>query len=160
MNFHKDVISGCFILFLCCIGAYSVMQLPATEEGQFVGPATLPKVSLFALAVCAIILMVRGFYKSKTQEEAKYNFCVKSIGFYFFYLFYLIVMVKLGSYFITQNWIRIPFGGGFVFSTLLFLLIGLPILGRRNKLEIISIAVITTSILVVTFGVFFKILLP
>lgn len=160
MSFHKDVISGCFILFLCCIGAYSVMQLPSTETGQLVGPATLPKISLFALAICAIILILRGLFKDKTQEEAKYNFCIKSIGFYLFYLLYLIAMVKIGSYILSQNWIRIPFGGGFVISTLVFLLIALPVLGRKKPLEIISIAVITTTILLIAFGIFFKILLP
>ena len=43
---------------------------------------------------------------------------------------------------------------------LLFLLVALPVLGRRKPLEIICVAVGTTGILVLAFGGFFQILLP
>ena len=53
-----------------------------------------------------------------------------------------------------------PHNGGFIVATLLFLLVALPVLGRRKPLEIICVAVGTTGILVLAFGGFFQILLP
>ena len=52
------------------------------------------------------------------------------------------------------------YGGGFGISTAVFLLIVLPFLGRRKPLEIIAVSLITTALLIVVFGMFFKVLLP
>ena len=50
--------------------------------------------------------------------------------------------------------------GAFSISTALFLLIALPLLGRRKLVEIVAVAGITTGVLVGVFAGFFQVLLP
>ena len=50
--------------------------------------------------------------------------------------------------------------GGFTISTFLFLLFSLPLLGRRNPVEIMGVAALTTGALLYAFGYFFQIMLP
>jgi len=73
---------------------------------------------------------------------------------------YLYAMVAVGDI-VAENYIEIiPYAGGFVVSTILFLILSFLFLRRRKKIEIISVAVITTLVLAVSFGGFFKVLLP
>ena len=113
-----------------------------------------------ALAVCGVIQLYRGLRLSRFAKDAAFNFSGKSILFFLFYLLYMLVMVRFGDVLSTLYGGFLPHGSGFVVSTALFLLIALPVLGRRKPVEICSVAVITTGILVVSFGGFFKILLP
>ncbi len=160
MFLHKDIVSGIVILILCAIGAASVGELPATTAPEVVGPATLPKLCLYVLAFLACILIIRGIRFCHIQEGAKFNFCWKSILFYGFYLLYLFAMVAIGDI-VASNYIEtIPYAGGFVISTIFFLILSFLFLRRRKMVEIISVAVITTLVLAVSFGGFFKVLLP
>lgn len=160
MFLHKDTVSGIVLLILCALGAVSVGELPATTDPEVVGPATLPKLCLYALAFLACILIIRGIRFRHIQEGAKFNFCLKSILFYGFYLLYLYAMVAIGDI-VAANYIdTIPYAGGFVVSTVIFLILSFFFLRRRKKIEIISVAVITTLVLAVSFGGFFKVLLP
>lgn len=160
MFWHKDIVSGIAILILCVFGAVSVGELPATTAPEVVGPATLPRLCLYALAFLACILIIRGIRFRHIQEGARFNFCGKSIVFYGFYLLYLYAMVAVGDI-VAENYIEIiPYAGGFVVSTILFLILSFLFLRRRKKIEIISVAVITTLVLAVSFGGFFKVLLP
>lgn len=161
MSLHKDLLSGVVILILCCLCAMSVAQLPDPDVNEAVGPASLPKISLIALAICGIIQVVRGLRKGGHAEDAKYNFCGKSVLFYLFYIVYMIAMVMIGDLFIAMNWVRvIPYAGGFAISTVLFLVISFKVLGRKRLIEILSVSFITTAVLAVSFGGFFKIILP
>ena len=92
--------------------------------------------------------------------DASFNFCGKSLLFFAFYIVYMIGMVSLGTWLSGLDGGLFAWGGGFVVSTILFLLISLPVLGRKRPLEILGVAVITTGVLAVSFGGFFKILLP
>ena len=159
MRYHKDAISGLVILVLCVLGGLSVSGLPDPEAGELVGTASLPKIALMALAVCGVIQLYRGLRLSRFAKDAAFNFSGKSILFFLFYLLYMLVMVRFGDVLSTLYGGFLPHGSGFVVSTALFLLIALPVLGRRKPVEICSVAVITTGILVVSFGGFFKIIL-
>lgn len=77
-----------------------------------------------------------------------------------FWVCYMAAMVWLGDLISGMNRLGMPHNGGFIVATLLFLLVALPVLGRRKPLEIICVAVGTTGILVLAFGGFFQILLP
>ena len=53
-----------------------------------------------------------------------------------------------------------PYNGGFAVATTLFLLVALPLLGRRRPVEILGVALGVTGILILVFSVFFKVQLP
>lgn len=161
MLFHKDILSGIALLILCLIGTMSVCQLPAAGAGEAVGPATLPKFCLMVLALFAGILIIRGIRLNGMKETAGFNFCLKSIVFYGFYLLYLYAMVAIGDFIVSMDWIEtIPYAGGFAVSTVLFLIFSFCYLRRKRIAEIISVAVLTTAVLAISFGGFFKVLLP
>lgn len=161
MSLHKDAISGIVLLILCILGAISVSQIPDPDANEIVGPATLPKISLIALAVCGIIQIARGMRKGSKTDGASYGFCWKSIAFYGFYLMYMIAMVLIGDFIIEKNFVKyIPYAGGFVISTILFLIASFYMLGRKKPVEIICVTLITTAVLAISFGGFFKIILP
>lgn len=160
MSYHKDAISGLIILVLCLLGSFSVAELPDPAAGELVGTASLPKAALIALAVCGCIQLYRGLRGAGKGADASFNFCGKSLLFFAFYIMYMIGMVSLGTWLSGLGGGLFAWGGGFVVSTILFLLISLPVLGRKRPLEILGVAVITTGVLAVSFGGFFKILLP
>ena len=76
-----------------------------------------------------------------------------------FYL-YLVTLTGLGELFLNMENPPFQANGAFSISTFLFLLIALPLLGRRKPIEILSVAVLTTAVLVFAFGWFFQVLLP
>lgn len=160
MSFHKDTYFGIAILILCLIGAYSVSGLPANDPNEAAGTASLPKASLIGLAACGVIQTIRGLKKGGGSADAKAQFCGKTILFFLFYIAYMAAMVLIGEKINYLNLFGLSYGYGFIITTVLFLCIALPWLGRKKPAEIISISVATTAILAVSFGVFFKILLP
>lgn len=161
MLFHKDMLSGIALLILCLLGTMSVCQLPAAGSGEAVGPATLPKFCLMVLALFAGLLIIRGIRLNAVKETAGFNFCLKSTLFYGCYLLYLYAMIAIGGFIVSINWIEtIPYAGGFTVSTVLFLIFSFRYLRRKKIAEIVSVAVITTAVLAISFGGFFNVLLP
>jgi len=73
---------------------------------------------------------------------------------------YLVVLFAAGELINRMERPIIASGGAFAVSTFLFLLVSLPMLGRRNKLEILLTACITPAVLIYIFGGFFQVLLP
>lgn len=151
MRIHKDVISGIVILLFCAVGALSTSQLPPPSAEEWAGPSTLPYITLGATALCGVLLVITGIARRNADRASRsFNLDPKVLAFYVFWVCYMAAMV----------WLGMPHNGGFIVATLLFLLVALPVLGRRKPLEIICVAVGTTGILVLAFGGFFQILLP
>ena len=73
---------------------------------------------------------------------------------------YLSGMIWLGDRLVEQSWFPWPHNGGFTISTFLFLLFSLSLLGRRNPVEIMGVAALTTGALLYAFGYFFQVMLP
>ena len=69
-------------------------------------------------------------------------------------------LALLGDLFLSMENPPFAANGAFSISTALFLLIALPLLGRRKPVEIVAVAAITTSALVGVFSGFFQVLLP
>ena len=162
MVLHKDLISGLALLLLSAGGGLSVAQLPDPDATDLIGTASLPKAALIALTVCGILLIIQGYFKrsDSDKEGFLYNINFKAITFFAFYGTYLIAMVWLGDILSNATWLNFPHNGGFVIATILYLLISLPVLGRKKLLEIIATAVLTTGLLTLVFAGFFNILLP
>lgn len=161
MKSVTDVASGVVLLGLCALGAYSVGMLP--EEGGLdqIGPGAFPRMILICLAVLSCVLLVQGFLRAPLKRywpEAKtFRKILLFIGLFYFYL---LTLVELGDFFAGMDNPPFEANGGFSVSTFLFLLIALPLLGRRRPVEILSVAVLTTAILVFVFSWFFQVLLP
>ena len=160
MKSPTDVASGIILLGLCGIGAYSVRSLP--EAGmEAIGPATFPKILLVLLCVLSLALIVRGVRNAPPKcywpEAGVFKKILLFIGL--FYL-YLITLTLLGDLFLSMENPPFAANGAFSISTALFLLIALPLLGRRKPVEIVAVAAITTSALVGVFSGFFQVLLP
>ena len=160
MKSPTDVVSGIILLGLCGIGAYSVSTLPETGMEQL-GPGAFPKMILVPLAVLSLILLVQGFRKAPSKsywpEARVFKKVLLFIGL--FYL-YLITFTELGDLFAGMENPPFTANGAFSISTALFLLIALPLLGRRRIGEIVAVAGITTGVLVGVFAGFFQVLLP
>lgn len=160
MKSVTDVASGVVLLGLCALGAYSVGMLP--EEGlEQIGPGAFPRMILTCLAVLSCVLLVQGLLRAPVRRywpDAKtFRKVLLFIGL--FYL-YLLTLTSLGDFFANMENPPFTANGGFSISTFLFLLIALPLLGRRSPVEILSVAALTTAILVFVFSWFFQVLLP
>lgn len=84
----------------------------------------------------------------------------KILAFIGLFYLYLVTLTGLGELFLNMENPPFQANGAFSISTFLFLLIALPLLGRRKPIEILSVAVLTTAVLVFAFGWFFQVLLP
>lgn len=160
MKSPTDVVSGCVLLGLCAVGAYSVSSLPAGKAGQ-IGPESFPQMILILLAVLSCLLIIQGWrrlpLKKYWPEPGVFKKILVFVGL--FYL-YLLTLVGLGDLFASMENPPFEANGAFCISTVLFLLIALPLLGRRKPVEIFSVAILTTAVQVCAFGWFFQVLLP
>ena len=161
MKSPTDVVSGFILLGLCGVGAYSVATLPDAGGMEHVGPGAFPAGILVLLTALSLVLIVRGFRRSPVKvywpESKVFKKILVFIGL--FYL-YLVTLTGLGELFLNMENPPFQANGAFSISTFLFLLIALPLLGRRKPIEILSVAVLTTAVLVFAFGWFFQVLLP
>lgn len=161
MKSLTDVVSGFILLGLCGVGAYSVATLPDAGGMEHVGPGAFPAGILALLSVLNLLLIVQGFRRAPIKnywpESKVFKKILAFIGL--FYL-YLITLTELGDFFLNMENPPFQANGAFSISTVLFLLIALPLLGRRKPIEIAAVAVLTTAALVFAFGWFFQVLLP
>ncbi len=160
MKSPTDVISGIVLLGLCGIGAWSVSTLPEAGMEQL-GPGAFPKMILVLLAILSLVLLAQGFRRAPSKpywpEAGVFKKILLFVGL--FYL-YLITLTGLGDLFANMDNPPFTANGAFSISTALFLLIALPLLGRRKIVEIVAVAGITTGVLVGVFAGFFQVLLP
>ncbi len=160
MKSPTDVISGIVLLGLCGIGAWSVSTLPEAGMEQL-GPGAFPKMILVLLAILSLVLLAQGFRRAPSKpywpEGKVFRKILLFVGL--FYL-YLIALTGLGDLFANMDNPPFAANGAFGISTALFLLIALPLLGRRRIVEIVAVAGITTGVLVGVFAGFFQVLLP
>lgn len=161
MKSPTDVVSGFILLGLCAVGAYSVSLLPAAGSTENVGPGGVPRAVLVILAVLSCILIVKGL---RQMPDKRYwpepRVFKKVLCFLGLIYLYLITLTGLGDLFAAMENPPFASGGAFCISTCLFLLIALPLLGRRKPMEVLLVAVLTTAVLLAAFGWFFQIMLP
>lgn len=161
MKNPTDVVSGFILLGLCGVGAYSVATLPDAGGMEQIGPRAFPTGILVLIGLLSIILIFQGMCRAPLRAywpEAKtFKRLLVFIGL--FYL-YLIVLTSLGDLFLNMENPPFEANGAFSISTFLFLLVALPLLGRRKPLEVLAVAVLTTATLIFVFGWFFQVLLP
>lgn len=161
MKNAADIFCGVFFLIVSGIAAWSASTLPGASGIDYVGPGALPKFAIVVLVLCSIYLIVKGFIvkapkKYLPEKKIFTKVCIVILIFYA----YLASVTYLGDFFLQMENPIFLYGGGFGISTAVFLLIILPFLGRRKPLEIIAVSLITTALLIVIFGMFFKVLLP
>ena len=161
MKSPTDVVSGFILLGLCGVGAYSVATLPDAGGREHVGPGAFTAGILVLLTALSLVLIVQGFRRSPVKVDWPESKVFKKILVFIglFYL-YLVTLTGLGELFLNMENPPFQANGAFSISTFLFLLIALPLLGRRKPIEILSVAVLTTAVLVFAFGWFFQVLLP
>ena len=161
MKSPTDVVSGLILLGLCAVGAYSVSLLPPAGSTENVGPGGVPRAVLVILAVLSCILIVKGL---RQMPDKRYwpepRVFKKVLCFLGLIYLYLITLTGLGDLFAAMENPPFASGGAFCISTCLFLLIALPLLGRRKPVEVLLVAVLTTAVLLAAFGWFFQIMLP
>ena len=160
MKSRTDVVTGILLLAFCAVGAWSVSQIPPPEVPGTVSAASFPKAVLIILSVLSLILLVKGFFytaRTKWPETAILKKMFLLIGIF---LAYLGGIAWLGEFFATMANPPFHCGMGFSISTFLFLLLSLPLLGRKRPLEVILVATITTAVLLAVFIGFFQVMLP
>ena len=151
----NDIFSGAVLLCLCAVGAYEVSAI-APSDGEVVGADALPTLALGGMALCGVFLILQGLLRNRPGRSwGNRSAVIKTLLFFGFFVMYLSGMIWLGDRLVEQSWF-----GGFTISTFLFLLFSLPLLGRRNPVEIIGVAALTTGALLYAFGYFFQIMLP
>ena len=143
MKSRTDVVTGILLLAFCAVGAWSVSQIPPPEVPGTVSAASFPKMVLILLTVLSLILVLKKMFLI--------------IGLF---LAYLGGIAYLGDFFASMENPPFHCGMGFSVSTLLFLLVALPLLGRKRPIEVILVATITTAVLVAVFIGFFQVMLP
>ena len=146
----NDIFSGAVLLCLCAVGAYEVSASIAPSDGEVVG-----------MALCGVFLILQGLLRNRPGRSwGNRSAVIKTLLFFGFFVMYLSGMIWLSDRLVEQSWFPWPHNGGFTISTFLFLLFSLPLLGRRNPVEIMGVAALTTGALLYAFGYFFQIMLP
>lgn len=159
MRSRTDIVTGFVLLGLCAIGAWSVSQIPDTTDGTL-GPASFPFAVLVLLTILALALTIKGFLMADHTKWPEPRILLKTCGFMALFLAYLGGIVWLGDFFATMDTPPFASGMGFSISTFLFLVIALPLLNRRRPFEVLLVSVLTTTALLVIFGIFFQVVLP
>jgi len=156
-----DVVSGLILLGICGITAWSISSLPEPTDLDHFGPASFPQVLLVALVLCSFALIIKGFCVAATKSYMPEK-NVRNKIFIFFLLFYAYILsiTYLGDFFLNLEEPLFRSGGAFNISTALFLMLALPLLGRRNILQNVIVTAITTTCLYFMFAIFFQVLLP
>ena len=157
MPIPNDVISGGAVLGLCAVGAMGASGLPPGAGSEWAGPGTLPWCSLAAMAFFGICLIVTGLIR---RSATGFDISPKACAFFAFWVGYMVLMTWLGQWLSHQDFVDIPHNGGFAIATTLFLLVALPLLGRRRPLEILCVAFGASAVLTIVFSGFFKVQLP
>lgn len=161
MKNKSDALTGMLLLGFCGIAAYSVAQIPETTR-EVVGPASFPRLILILLTVCSAVLLIKSFVKpGPSQSKWPEPYVLRRIALFFgLFFLYLFSLVELGDVFLHMESPIVESGGAFSITTFLFLLVGLPLMGRRNKLEILLVAFGTTAVLMGVFAHGFDVILP
>ena len=142
----NDIFSGAVLLCLCAVGAYEVSASIAPSDGEVVGADALPTLALGGMALCGVFLILQGLLRNRPGRSwGNRSAVIKTLLFFGFFVMYLSGMIWLGDRLVEQSW---------------FPLFSLPLLGRRNPVEIIGVAALTTGALLYAFGYFFQIMLP
>lgn len=156
-----DVISGILVLLICGIGFYSISSLPEPVGMDLYGPASFPKMILYLLAFCGVLLVIKGARKQEVKDYWKDAPVLKKLAlFIVLFCVYVYSIIFLSDFSLTLVDIYIPPGVIFSSTTFLFLIIAFPLLGRKKILQNIFASLITTIVLYVVFGILFKVLLP
>lgn len=156
-----DVMGGIILLGICGIGVWSISSLPDPTDVDYFGPASFPQILLMALAICSLLLIVKGFRFAPEQSYLPKKSARKKL-FLFVMLFYgyILVLTTLAHVFLAMETPLFRSGGAFCISTALFLLLALPLLGRCNIMQNLIVAATTTASLYAMFAIFFKVILP
>lgn len=161
MKSPADIVAGIILLILAGIGAWSVNQLPPAGATENVGPGGIPKITLILLVFFSILLIIKGICQAPKQSYwPEKKVFKKIIIFMLLFFIYLLGLVGLDEIFAHMETPIFEWGGAFGISTFIFLLIALPLLGRRKPLEVFLVAFLTTAIQLVVFGHFFQVMLP
>lgn len=160
MKSLTDILSGFVLLGLCAVGAWSIGTLPEPSTHEHLGPGSFPTMILVLLAVCSLILLIKGFRGVSRTFWPDARTGKKVAVFLGLFYLYILVLITLGDYFANMAEPIFEANGAFCISTFLFLVTALPLLGRRKIVEVLSVAVLTTGILVGSFGWFFQVILP
>ena len=136
----NDIFSGAVLLCLCAVGAYEVSASIAPSDGEVVGADALPTLALGGMALCGVFLILQGLLRNRPGRSwGNRSAVIKTLLFFGFFVMYLSGMIWLGDRLVEQSWFPWPHNGGFTISTFLFLLFSLPLLGRRNPVEIMGV---------------------
>ncbi|WP_019377487.1 tripartite tricarboxylate transporter TctB family protein [Virgibacillus halodenitrificans] len=143
----KDISTGILL-----IGFSVFMYLIANSFGRsqtetLYGPDFFPKLVLILLIAFSIVLCIKGFLSLK-GESTKWEIDRKLIFQILLYIILLVIYINL--FFII----------GFVYSTIVFLLIGQYLFGLRKWIRLILVAIIVPFVLYYLFTNLFNIPLP
>lgn len=156
-----DVASGILLLIFCSIGFWSVAQLPDGGSLEHIGPGGVPKAVLVLLTLLSLLLTWRGIRRRPSEPYwPAARIFRKIVCFFLLFYAYLFSVITLGDIFASMENPPFAWGGAFGCSTFCFLCIALPMLGRRKPIEVFLVAAITTTVLLVSFGWFFQVMLP
>ncbi len=160
MKSRTDVVTGIFLLIFCAVGAWSVSQIPPPEVPGTISAASFPKAVLILLTVLSFILLIKGFFYTARTKWPEAPLLKKMFLMIGLFLAYLGGIAYLGDFFANMENPPFHCGMGFSVSTFIFLLLALPLLGRRRPLEIFLVAAITTAVIIAAFVGFFQVQLP
>ena len=154
--FSGIVLSAFSIAYL--IGTTRI-KIPKMLSSSFLNASSVPKLWGALLLILGIILVIRGVRVMKAEKAAG-NAPEKKTAAQMAKDFWSANRAVIEMFVVLLIYIALIQPVGFLISTFLFLLFSLPLLGRRNPVEIMGVAALTTGALLYAFGYFFQIMLP
>ncbi|TMN21715.1 tripartite tricarboxylate transporter TctB family protein [Lentibacillus cibarius] len=143
----RNISTGLVLLLVSVAGMIIANNFGRSQTETLYGPDFFPKLVFTLLAICSVILFIKGIIDLKKNDKYM-EINKKTIGRIFSYTILLIIYINL--FFMI----------GFVYSTIIFLIVGQYFFGVRKIPRLIIISALTPFLLYYLFTNLFNIPLP
>lgn len=162
MRSNTDIVVGLITIGLSLVGLYSVYSFePLGIDADPLGAIAFPKAIAYLTVLAGVALTIKAFRETRKLNYWPTIAIQKKIAkFLLLFTAYIFMVLVFNKLFVASNIGIFQVNMGFFTGSAIFLAIATYMLGRRNKLEIILIAICIPGAIVLSFGTMFRIILP
>lgn len=157
-----DMATGVAVLVCSALGAYGIKTTDNTASAtDSLGATAFPTAIIVLLCLCGFLLIFQGMKRSDTRHywPSRPVLC-KTLGNILLFLLYAALVMILGEWFIQTDVEFLQQNMGFGIGTFLYLMAAFYLNGRRRPWEMLLVAVLVPTSIILLFNKMFQIALP
>lgn len=145
----------------CGVAAFGLIGVDNTASADHLGPASFPRVVIGLLFLLGAALVWQGFHMKGFKEYwPSADVLKRTAVFTAWFLLYIALVIGLGDFFVNLDIDALSNNMGFMVGSFIYLAGALYLTGRRRPIEICLVSLAVPACIVLSFSVFFKIMLP